>query len=239
MKLRLPLLAIVMLTCLAKPAEAQMVPPLPVHGTSPLLFVQFLGGPGLQATFYQGNPRGRSFDAPVVVGVRPGYFYRLRISNLPAHPGVSIYPTLEVRGSLKLSPKLNAMRYPAPVLLTEADIESVLAGNLICKVIYLEDPDRAVPTTTPPAMPLEFNFPPGSNLLTEAQDRGRPMLIVRMGGRLLVSEDELSRSTVPGTILFPGEKVLMPAAAPPCLLWDRRPFYDTSVWDRSRRRKSV
>ncbi|MGH7223259.1 MAG: hypothetical protein ACRELF_08525, partial [Gemmataceae bacterium] len=30
----------------------------------------------------------------------------------------------------------------------------------------------------------------------------------------------------PGTILFPGEKVLMPAAAPPCLLWDCRPFYD-------------
>jgi uncharacterized repeat protein (TIGR01451 family) len=203
-----------------------MVPPLPVHGTSPLLFVQILGGPGLRATFYQGHPRGRSFDAPVVVGVRPGYFYRLRISNLPGHPGVSIYPTLEVRGSLKLSPKLNAIHYPAPVRLTEADIESVLAGNLICKVVYLENPDRAVPTTTPPAMPLEFNLPPGSDLLTEAHDRGRPMVIVRMGGRSLVSDEELSHSTVPGTILFPGEKVLMRAAAPPCLLWDCRPFYD-------------
>ena len=203
-----------------------MVPSLPGRGPSPLLFVQFIGGPGLRATFYQGNPRGRSFDAPVSVGVRPGYLYRLQISHLPGHPGVSIYPTLEVQGSLHLPSKLNAARYPAPVVLTEADIESVLAGNLICKAIYLEHPDRAVPTTTPPTLPLEFGVPPGSDLMAEVRDRGRPMLIIRMGGRALVSEEELCRSTVPGTILFPGEKVLMPAAAPPCLLWDCRPFFD-------------
>jgi uncharacterized repeat protein (TIGR01451 family) len=226
MKHGLVCLAMLLLVSLAGTAKSQMVPPLPAHGTSPLLFIQIVGGLGLRATFYQGHARGRSFDAPVVVGMRPGYFYRLQISNLPGHPGVSIYPTLEVRGSLKLSPKLNAARYPAPVVLTEADIESVLAGNLICKVIYLEHPDRAMPTTSPPAMPLELNLPPGSDLMTEAHDRGRPMLIVRMGGRLLVSDEELSHSTVPGTILFPGEKVLMPAAQPPCLMWDCRPFYD-------------
>ncbi len=226
MKTHLLRLAIVLLLPLAGSSRAQLVPPLPKHGTSPLLFVQFLGGPGLRATFYQGQARGRSFDAPVVVGMRPGYFYRMRIDNLPGHPGVSIFPTLEIRGSLKLASKLNAASYPAPVVLSEADIESVIAGNLICKVIYLENPDRAVPALTPPALPTELNLPPGSNLMLEAFDRGRPMLIVRMGGRLLVSDEELSRETVPGTILFPGEKVLMPAVKPPCLLWDCRPFYD-------------
>jgi uncharacterized repeat protein (TIGR01451 family) len=203
-----------------------MVPPFPGRGYSPLLFVQFIGGAGLRVTFYQGQPRGRAFDAPVVAGMRPGYFYRLQLSNLPGHPGVSIYPTLEVRGSLSLPPRLNAARYPAPVVLTEADIDSVLAGNLICKVIYLEHPDRAVPVTTPTALPIELSFPPGSDLLTEAHDRGRPMLILRMGGRLLVSEEELCHSTVPGTILHPGEKVMMRAAQPPCVLGDCRPFYD-------------
>jgi uncharacterized repeat protein (TIGR01451 family) len=217
--------AIIVLASLAGTAEAQMVPPLPARGTSPLLFVQFTGGPGLRATFYQGQ-RGRSFDTPVAVGMRPGYYYRLRLSNLPGHPGISIFPTIEVRGSLKLSPKLNSARYPAPVVLTEADIESVMAGNLICKAIYLENPDRAVPATVPPALPTELNLPPSSDPLVEAQDRGRLMLLVRMGGRLLVSDEELARSTVPGTILFPGEKVLRPAAAPPCIVWDCRPFYD-------------
>jgi uncharacterized repeat protein (TIGR01451 family) len=223
--LHLALSLLFLFALLTGTAEAQMAPPLPARGTSPLLFVQFSGGPGLRATFYQGHHR-RSFDAPVVVGMRPGYCYRLRLSSLPGHPGVSIFPTVEVRGSLKLAPKLNAANYPAPVVLTEMDIESVLAGNLICKAIYLENPDRAVPASVPSALPMELNLPPGSDPLVEAQDRGRLMLLVRMGGRLLVSDEELCRSTVPGTILFPGEKVLMRAAQPPCLLWDCRPFYD-------------
>lgn len=225
MKRRLLLLAL-LLSPLARPAVAQMVPSLPCQGLSPLLYVQFLGAPGLRTTFYQGHAQGRSFDAPIVVGLRPGYLYRMQISHLPGHPGISIYPSLEVCGSLHLPPKLNAARFPVPVVLTEADLESVLAGNLICKAIYLEDPEHAVPTTTPPTMPLELNMLPGSDMMAEARDRGRPLLVVRIGGRALVTEEELCRSTVPGTILFPGEKVLMPAAAPPCILADCRPFYD-------------
>ncbi len=226
MNLRLSCLAFVLLAPLGAPARAQMVPSLPGRGPSPLLFVRFVGPPGLQATFYQGQPRGRSFDAPAVVGMRPGYFYRIQLSHLPRHPGVSIYPTLEVRGSLNLPPRLNAAAYPAPVVLTDADIESVLAGNLISKVVYLENPDRAMPTTTPLDMPIEGDLPPGHDLLAEARDRGRPMLIVRLGGRLLVSDEELALSSVAGTILHPGEKVMMPAVRPPCLLRDCRPFYD-------------
>jgi uncharacterized repeat protein (TIGR01451 family) len=225
MKLRL-CLAFALVAFLAKTAGAQMVPPPPVHGTAPLLFVQFVGAPDLRVTFYQGRPSGRTFDAPAVAGLRPGYFYRFRLSHLPGHPGVSIYPTLEVRGSLCLPPRLKAASHPAPLVFNAADIDSVLAGNLICKVIYLENPDRALPVTPPPALPLELGFPPGSDLLAEARDRGRPMLILRMGGRELVTEEELCRETVPGTILHPGEKVLMPAAQPPCLLWECRPFYD-------------
>jgi uncharacterized repeat protein (TIGR01451 family) len=131
-----------------------------------------------------------------------------------------------VIGSLKLTPRLNAAMYPAPVVLTEADIESVLAGNLVSKVVYLEDPDTAMPITVPPELPFELALPPGGNFLGEARARGRPLLIVRMGGRLLVSDEELAHSSVPGTILHPGEKVMSPAARPPCLLPDCRPFHD-------------
>jgi uncharacterized repeat protein (TIGR01451 family) len=226
MKRQFSYLTLLLLALLAGPVHAQRVPPLPGHGPSPLLFVRFVGPSGLRATFYQGRPQGRAFDAPVVVGLRPGYLYRVQLSHLPGHPGVSIFPTLEVRGSLNLPPKLNAAAYPAPVVLTEADIESVLAGNLISKAIYLEHPDRAIPTTMPPEAPFELALPPGRDLLSEARDRGRPVLIIRMGGRSLFSGEELAHSTVPGTILHPGEKVLSPAAAPPCVLGDCRPFYD-------------
>lgn len=211
---------------LAGSVRAQMAPPLPLHGPSPLLYIRFIGAPGLRVTFYQGRPRGRAFDAPVVAGMRPGYFYRVQLSHLPGHPGISLYPTLEVYGSLKLPSRLSAAKYPAPVVLTDSDIESALSGNMVSKVIYLENPDLAMPTTTPPDLPIELNLPPGGKLLAEARDRGRPMLVLRMGGRSLVSEEELARSTIPGTILHPGEKALSHPPVPPCLPLDCGPFHD-------------
>jgi uncharacterized repeat protein (TIGR01451 family) len=52
------------------------------------------------------------------------------------------------------------------------------------------------------------------------------MLVVRMGGRLLLTPEELAHGSVPGTILHPDEKVIAPAAAPPCLLPDPHAFID-------------
>jgi uncharacterized repeat protein (TIGR01451 family) len=220
-----------LLLLLPLPAGAEP-PPLSPRGPSPLLFVRFSGPPGLRTTFYQGSPQGRAFDNPVVVGLRPGYLYRIEVSRLPARPGVSFYPTLEVRGSLCLPPKFRASSFPAPVVFTEADIEAVLSGALVTKVVYLENPDRAVPQATRVEQPLELELAPTADLAAEARDRGRRMLVVRMGGRLLVSPAELAHSSVYGTILLPGERCLPPAALPPCLLPDPRPYWDPRLGPR-------
>jgi uncharacterized repeat protein (TIGR01451 family) len=204
-----------------------LVPAPPVLCRAPLLFVRFIGPPGMRVTCYQGPARPRSFDAPVAIGMRPGYIHRVQLSHLPQQPAISIYPSLEVRNTLSVSPKLSASAYPAPVVLTEADIASIVAGNLITKVVYLEDPDRALPVPSQPGRPVvELPLPPDRDLEAEARDRGRPMLVVRMGGRILVSEEELAHQTVFGTLLLPGERSLMPPAAPPCVLIDPRPFFD-------------
>jgi uncharacterized repeat protein (TIGR01451 family) len=218
-------LTLLVLLPLARPVGAQP-PPLPPRGPSPLLFIRFSGPPGLRTTFYQGRPRGHAFDAPVVAGLRPGYLYRIEVGHLPGSPGVSFFPTLEVRGSLCLPPRLRAPAFPAPVVFTEADIASVLSGALVTKVVYLEDPDRAVPQPTAADRPLEIDLPPAAKLLDEARSRGRVMLVVRMGGRQLVSPEEMAQSSVYGTMLLPGERSLPPAVLPPCLLPDPRPFWD-------------
>jgi uncharacterized repeat protein (TIGR01451 family) len=211
---------------LASAARGQMIPALPGSGVAPLLFVRLAAPPGVRATFFQGLPQGRSFDVPAVFGVRPGYLYRIEIGKLSGRPGVSFFPTLEVRGSLQLSPKLGARAFPAPLVLTEADIEAVLEGSMVTKVIYLENPDRAQPVATRPDQPLEIDLPPQVDALCEARARGRAVLIVRMGGRQLITPDELAHESVQGTLLMPDEKVLPPAARPPCVLCDVRPFWD-------------
>jgi uncharacterized repeat protein (TIGR01451 family) len=206
-------------------AAAQGPPPLPGRGPSPFLYARFTGPQGTKATFYQGRPEGRTFDAPVVVGLRPGYCYRIKLAGFAEHADLAVYPTVEVRGTLFLPPKVAAADFPAPVVLTDADLKSALAGSLVTKVVYLEDPDKAVPAPIPPAGPAESDVPPSRDLLDEARDFGRPMLVIRIGGRVPPPE-ELLHNSVPSTILFPGDKFLPPPPVGPCLPWVGCGFYD-------------
>jgi uncharacterized repeat protein (TIGR01451 family) len=111
-------------------------------------------------------------------------------------------------------------------VLTDQDVEAVLEGSMVTKVIYLENPSRAVPVATRPDQPTEFDLPAQVDPLAEARMRGRTVLIVRIGGRSLFAPEELAHESVPGTLLLPDEKVLPPAARPPCVLCDARPFWD-------------
>lgn len=209
------------------PATGQWsaMPPLPGIGASPLLYVRLSPPAGTQATFYQGRAAPRSFPAPVVVGLRPGYCYRLRLDHLPDHPGVPLYPSLEVRGSLKLTAKCAACSFPATVPISREDIDAALAGSLVTKVIYLEDPDRAEPTPTRPGEILETPYPVNADLLKEARSRGRVMVVLHLGGRTPTA-DELAAQNVFGTMLLPGQRVISPAMAPPSLPYLKPGFYD-------------
>jgi uncharacterized repeat protein (TIGR01451 family) len=227
MNLRL-YLSVMLVLLLPAPGSAQghrPVPPLPEHGPSPLLFVRFGGLEGMRVTFYQGRAPRRTLDAPTVVGMRPGYRYQVELSQLPGHPGVSLYPTLEVLGSLHLPPRVEARTFPAPITIHPEDVEAVQAGALLTKVIYLENPDGAVPASTTSARFLEFDRPPGRSLIAEAKEAGRLLVILRMGQRPFTHE-ELARQSVYGTILYPDEKVLARPTYPPLLLPANRPPYD-------------
>lgn len=201
----------------------------PPHGppmiVAPLLYARIDAPPGVQATFYQGSPVAKAFPVPAVVGLRPGYIYRIKLAGFPDRPGVTLYPTLEVRGTLAVSPKLKASEYPAPIIFHQEDIERAIGGSVITKVVFLERPDIAVPEATRPDRPLEFEIAPGTDPLVEARSRGRPMVIVRLGERD-ASPQELAAGSIPGTILLPGEKTMSPAAAPPMLPPVPRVFFD-------------
>src|ERR1700732_4502297 len=97
---------------LAPAAQGQPAPPLPVFGPAALLYVRFEGPSGLRVTFYQGMTRGRQFQTPASAGLRPGYIHRVELTNLPNHPGVALFPTLEVIGTLVLPPGQRAADYP-------------------------------------------------------------------------------------------------------------------------------
>src|SRR5262249_8101020 len=115
--------------------------------------------------------------------------------------------------------------YPAVVTLTQEDIDAVLDGSLVTKVIYLEHPDRAVPQATRKNEPLEYTLPADQDLVAAARERGRPMIIFRLG-QPIVPQEEMAAQSVPGTILFPGEATLAQPRVPPCFAFDYVKFFD-------------
>jgi uncharacterized repeat protein (TIGR01451 family) len=211
--LPLPTLAAVALAAAARPA---VPPPLAERGPAALLFLRFIGPAGMRVTFHPGTRAARTFDAPAVAGVRAGYRIRVQLDHFPDEPDLVLFPSVEVHGALWLGAKLNPCDYPAPVVLTDADVQSLRAGNLVTKAIYLENPERAAPVPTTPDTPVELGMPPSADLLAETRQLGRPVAVVRFGGRA-VPPEELARFAVPGTVLLPGERGLMPPAVPPCL----------------------
>ncbi len=219
------ILPLLLLGLAAGASHGQPAAPPPHSGPSPLLYVRLLGPAGSRFTVYQGEPNGVQLESPLAIALRPGYAYRMKLSELQNHPGVSLYPTLEVRGTLHLPPGQPAAQHPTPVVLGDLDVERVLAGAFITKVITLEHPERAAPAATEADQPLETDVRPHEDILAHARVLGRPMLIVRLGGRTVPAEDGTGFG-IANTVLLPGCRTLGPPPVPPQLAWSCHALYD-------------
>lgn len=121
--------------------------------------------------------------APLNIGMLIAPVYRLRISNIPLADGQEVFPTVEVINRL-YPPCGMERRFPIPIDVTAEDINLALQGKFVTRVIYLEDPDQALPAREGPDGTNWYDAGPSANPLLEADRLGRPMAILRMGGRL-------------------------------------------------------
>ncbi len=118
----------------------------------------------------------------LMVGLTIGPVYRFRVTEIPEHPGVELFPTVELIDRL-YPPPGQALRFPVPIELTQEELSLAAEGRFITRVIYLEDPDLA------PAIARDGHEQPwvearaGDDPLVMADSLGRPMAIVRLGGR--------------------------------------------------------
>ena len=201
--------------------RAQMIPaqpPKPVPPPAPVLNVRVLAPEGVKATFYPNTCRIEGFELPVMVGLRPGYIYRFKLTGVSEDKKVALYPTIQVVGTLHMPPPCCAANNPVPLVFRQDEIERALRGAYITKVFALEHPDHAEPQATRSDDPIQTDVPPDRDLLAEAWARGRPMLIVRLSDRQ-VPDDVLSANAIPGTMLLPNDQWLPAPAQPPCMPW--------------------
>ncbi len=133
-------------------------------------------------TFFDGSlSRPIDVAAPAQAAVHVGLMYRLKLSNIPNHPHVDFYPSIELISELHPPPG-QAERFPIQIDFDDEELAWAAQGRLVTKVVYLEQPDR-VPLRNLRDAPRVFDLQAGENAIAEADNLGRPIAIIRLGGR--------------------------------------------------------
>ncbi|HEX6960287.1 MAG TPA: hypothetical protein VF175_00355 [Lacipirellula sp.] len=145
--------------------------------------IAFLGVEGAEVAWDTSG--GGLFDStPLVMPGRQnfpqGAIYRLKLTNIPDRPGVELYPTLEVA---PVTPRTDAYlaHTPIPVQFTDEDLDQVLSGNFVTKVIYLPDPEFQDLALAGVETLVSTRLDPGVDPIAEADRRGSILAIVRIG----------------------------------------------------------
>lgn len=145
--------------------------------------VRILGPQGLHVALPVPGGFDEPLGAPAEVGLLVGTVYRLRITNIPGNEGQEVFPTIEMLDRL-YTPRGQERRFAIPIELSQDDLELALSGRFVTRVIYLEEPDAALPAASRPDSPNWFEVAPGRDPLATADALGRPVAILRMGGRV-------------------------------------------------------
>ncbi|MCH2115815.1 MAG: hypothetical protein MK171_13005 [Pirellulales bacterium] len=155
-------------------------PPMSASATSQMAFLGVEGG----EVSWDSSGQGQFDSVPLVMPGRQnfpqGAIYRLKLTNLPDREGVELYPTLEVA---PVTPRTDAFlaHAPIPIQFTDEDLDQVLTGNFVTKVIYLPDPEFQELALSGVETLVSTRLGPGVDPIAEADRRGSIMAILRVG----------------------------------------------------------
>ncbi|HBO45851.1 MAG TPA: hypothetical protein DD670_18390 [Planctomycetaceae bacterium] len=138
---------------------------------------------GVAISLAVGNTFDEPTPAPLRLGMLIGQVYRIRVTQIPLAEGVEVFPTIEVIDRL-YTPREQQNRFAIPIELTQEDLELASQGKFVTRVIYLEDPLRALPVAQSPEGNNWLDVEAGGDPLAAADALGRPVAILRMGARL-------------------------------------------------------
>ena len=168
--------------------------------------IRFVSPAGMKIAFMDVNKgfseAGR--EAPVRYNFPQSNIYKVRLSGIPALPATkNYYPSIEI---YPMTPKtVTYLSHCAvPVGFTNEDFESVNAGNLVVKVIYLPDPqfqDLAAAEEI-----VSTRLEAGVDPIAEANRRGTILAVIRLGNIDLEDPTTPAMDAPPG-IGLPGPKM--------------------------------
>ena len=160
--------------------------------------VRFLGPDGMHIgwkipTGYAEN----QLVAPARYNFFQGGTYRLKISSIQGHDGLTLYPTLQVYPG---HPNTEAylMHNSVPLQLTEEDLEQVESNNFVTKVIYLPDARYQELAIANVETLVSTRLDPGVDPIQEADRQGTIMAVLRVGNMDLEMPGQVAERPMAG-----------------------------------------
>lgn len=154
--------------------------------------VEIRGPAGLEVSVAQDGQFEPSQPTPARFGMLIGPVYRLKLTRIPRNEGQEVFPTIEVINRLYPPQGLEA-QFPIPIHFTLEELEIALSGRLVTRVIYLEDPQSALPVQDSPDFQRYYEVRADQEPLQVADRLGRPVAILRMGSRTPEDDADLQR----------------------------------------------
>ncbi len=147
--------------------------------------VAFIGPEGATVAWSVGQP-GVFDSEPLVAPARSnfpqGSLYRLKLTDLPGRPGVELYPTIEIAPAVHRT-EAYLSHNAIPIQFTEEDLDQVLSGNFVTKVIFLPDPEFQELAVAGVQELVSTRLDPGQDPIVEADRQGAIMAIIRVGNK--------------------------------------------------------
>jgi hypothetical protein len=145
--------------------------------------VRIINEEGGDITLYHRRPvQQAAYKSPAQMSVIAGHSYRFKLSNMKELPGIDVFPTIEIFDRLH-PPAGEKHNFPIPIHISRSDIDQVIQGKLVTHIIYLEQPQFAAPFALDDSTRTR-RLKPRDNAFEMADRLGRPMIILRIGGRV-------------------------------------------------------
>jgi hypothetical protein len=80
--------------------------------------------------------------------------------------------------------------FPIPIHISQSDLDLAATGHLVTRVVYLEDPQTALPVAEKPGVQRAFDVTGVDDPLHVADELGKPMAILRIGSRVAPDRPE-------------------------------------------------
>jgi uncharacterized repeat protein (TIGR01451 family) len=139
--------------------------------------------------FYDSKANPVAVDSGSIVGLRSRFRYVFALQNLAPRPDKTFFGSMEVVLGPWLPPNVSPPDAPVAVMINEADVMALGHGNMVTKIVVLENPNTASPVLGSPSEPLVYDVPNAETAIAEAEKRGRIFMIIRIGNRDLDKRD--------------------------------------------------